>query len=81
MVLRPSSLSQALQLLKWLHQSASVRYPDLSGMAGEANDAVAVWTRGRMRDAPRLFELLETECPQVWIRLSRERRLSEWEQH
>ena len=35
----------------------------LSGMSGEANDAVSAYPQVKMIDASRLLKLPETECP------------------
>ena len=50
----------------------------LPGMAGEANDAVSVCTQVQMNVVSRLLQLLATECPAVWIRLSRNRHPANW---
>ena len=43
----------------------------LPGMSGEANDAVSAHAQVKMSDASRLLEILETDCPTVWIWLPR----------
>ena len=48
-------------------------------MAGEATDAVSAFTQVKMKDAPRLLQLLETKCAKIWIRLPPNRRPGEWD--
>ena len=45
----------------------------LPGMSGEANNAVSAHALVKMSDASRLLEILETDCPTVWIWLPRNR--------
>ena len=39
----------------------------LLGMAGEASDAVPAYTQVKIAEAPRLLQLLEEQCPEIWI--------------
>ena len=43
----------------------------LPGCAGQATDAVSAYTQVKMEDAPRLFKIPKSECPDIWIRLPR----------
>ena len=45
----------------------------LPGMARAANDAVPAYTRVKMKDAPKLLKLPETECSTIWIKVFRRR--------
>ena len=40
----------------------------LPGCAGQAADAVSAYTQVRMKDAPKLLKIPESECPDIWIR-------------
>ena len=42
----------------------------LPGCAGQAADAVYAHNPVRMEDAPKLFEVPKSECPDLWIRSS-----------
>ena len=41
----------------------------LPGCAGQAADAVSAYTQAKMVDAPGLFKIPKSECPDMWIRL------------
>ena len=41
----------------------------LPGCAGQAADAVSVYTQVKMEDAPMLKKNPKSECPDIWIRL------------
>ena len=41
----------------------------LSGCAGQAADAISAYTQVKREDAPTLLKILESECPDIWIRL------------
>ena len=43
----------------------------LPGCAGQAADAVSVFTQVKMVDAPKLLKIPKSECPDNWIRLPR----------
>ena len=43
----------------------------LPGCAGQAADAVSAYTQEKMEDAPKLWKIPESECPDIWIRLPR----------
>ena len=43
----------------------------LPGCAGQAADAVSSYTQVKMEDAPKLFKIPKSECPDIWIRLPR----------
>ena len=43
----------------------------LPGCSGKAADAVSASTQVKMEDAPRKLKIPKSECPDVWIRLSR----------
>ena len=38
---------------------------------GQAADEVSAYTQVKLEDAPRLLKILESQCPDVWIRLPR----------
>ena len=50
----------------------------LPGCAGQAADAVSAYTQVKMEDAPRLFQIPKSECPDTWIRLPRHRWPKSW---
>ena len=39
------------------------------GCAGQAADAVSAYAKDRMENAPSLFKIPKTVCPDTWIRL------------
>ena len=47
--------------------------------AGEANDAVLACTQDKMKNAPRLLKLRDTERSTIWIRLPSNRRPAIWD--
>ena len=53
-------------------------YNFLTGMPGEANDAVSAHTQVHMLEAPRLLRLPGEERPQVWLRPPPSRRSTQW---
>ena len=50
----------------------------LPGCDGQAADAVSAYTQVKMEDAPRLLKIFESECPDVWIRLPRQKWPKSW---
>ena len=46
--------------------------------AGQAADAVSVYTQLKMEDAPKLLKIPESECPDIWIRLPRHKWPKSW---
>ena len=50
----------------------------LPGCAGEAADAVSVYTQVKMEDAHKLFKIPESERPDIWIRLPRHKWPKSW---
>ena len=46
----------------------------LPGCAGQAADAVSAETQVKMEDAPKLLKIPKSECPDIWIRLPRDKR-------
>ena len=51
------------------------RFP---GCDGQAADAISAYTQVKMEDDPRLLKILESECPDVWIRLPRHKWPKSW---
>ena len=49
----------------------------LPGCGGQAADAISAYTQVKMKDAPSLLEIPESECPDIWIRLPRHK----WPNH
>ena len=43
----------------------------LPGCAGQAADAVSVWTQVKVEDAHKLLKITKSECPDIWIRIPR----------
>ena len=41
----------------------------LPGCAGQAADAASAYTQVKMEDAPKLWKIPKSECPDIWIRL------------
>ena len=50
----------------------------LPGCAGQAADAVSAYTQVRMEDAPKLLKIPKSECPDVWIRIPRQKWPTSW---
>ena len=50
----------------------------LPGCAGQAADAVSVYTQVKMEDAHKLLKIPKSECPDIWIRLSRHKWPKSW---
>ena len=46
--------------------------------AGQAADAVSAYTQVKMEDAHKLLEILQSECPDIWIRLPRHKWPKSW---
>ena len=45
----------------------------LQGCDGQAADAVSAFTQVKMEDAHKLFKIPKSECPDIWIRLPRQK--------
>ena len=43
--------------------------------AGQTADAVSAYTQVKMEDAPSLLKIPKQECPDIWIRLPKHKRL------
>ena len=43
----------------------------LPGCAGQAADAISVYTQVNMEAGPNLLKIPKSECPDIWIRLPR----------
>ena len=50
----------------------------LPGCAGQAADAVSAYTQVKMEDAPKLLKIPKSECPDIWIRLTRHKWPKSW---
>ena len=50
----------------------------LPGCAGQAADAVSAYNEVKMQDAPKLLKIPKSECPDIWIRLSRHKWPESW---
>ena len=50
----------------------------LPGCAGRAADAVSAHAQVRMEDAPTIFEIPKSECPDIWIRLPKHKWPKSW---
>ena len=50
----------------------------LPGCSGQAADAVSAYTQVKMEDAPTLWKIPKSECPDIWIRLPRHKWLESW---
>ena len=50
----------------------------LPGCAGQAADAVSVYTQVKMEDAPKSLKKPKSECPGTWIRLPRHKWPKSW---
>ena len=48
------------------------------GCAGQAADAVSACTQVKMEDASALSKLPKSKCPDIWIRLPRNKRSTSW---
>ena len=52
----------------------------LPGCAGQEADAVSACTQVKMEDAPKLLKIPKSECPDIWIRLPRNKWPKSWSQ-
>ena len=52
--------------------------PRWPGCAGQAADAVSVYTQVKMEDASKLLKIPKSECPDIWIRLPRHKWPKSW---
>ena len=50
----------------------------MPGCAGQAADAVSAKTHVKMEDAPTLWKIPKSECPDIWIRLPRHQWPESW---
>ena len=50
----------------------------LPGCSGQAADAVSAHAKVRMEDASTLFKTPKSECPNIWIRLSKHKWPKSW---
>ena len=50
----------------------------LPGCDGQAADAVSAYTQVKMEDAHKLLKIPKSECPDIWIRLSKHKWLKSW---
>ena len=50
----------------------------LPGCAGQAADAVSAYTQLKIEDAPKLLKIPKSECPDMWIRLPRNKWPKSW---
>ena len=50
----------------------------LPGCAGQAADAVSVYTQFKMEDAPTLLKIPKSECPDIWMRLPKHKWPKSW---
>ena len=50
----------------------------IPGCAGQAADAVSAYTQVKMEDVPSLLKIPRSECPDLWIRLSRHKWPKSW---
>ena len=60
--------------IKWRLQKFLDTIARLPGMSGQANDAGSAYPQVDMSDTPRLLNLPEPKCAQIWIRLPPNRR-------
>ena len=52
----------------------------LPGCAGQAADAVSAYSQVKMEDAPSLFKVPKSECPDIWMRLPIHKWPKSWSQ-
>ena len=50
----------------------------LPGCSGQAADAVSAHIRVKMDDASKLFKITKSECPDIWIRLPKQKWPKSW---
>ena len=50
----------------------------LPGCAGQAADTVSAYTQVKMEDAPKLLKIPKSECPDIWIRLQKQKWPKSW---
>ena len=49
-----------------------------AGCDGQSADAVSAYTQVKLEDAPSLWKIPKSECPDVWIRLPRHKWPKSW---
>ena len=60
--------SSASQMTAAKVMDVIARLPDC---AGQAADAMSAKTKVKLEDAPKLVKIPKSECPYIWIRLTR----------
>ena len=50
----------------------------LPGFDGQTADAVSAYTQVKMEDAHKLLKIQKSECPDIWIRLPRQKWPKSW---
>ena len=50
----------------------------LPGCDGQAADAVSACNQVKMEEAPKLFKIPKSECPDIWVRLPRHKWSKSW---
>ena len=63
---------------KWLQQKVMVIISRLPGCAGQAADVASAYTHVKMEDAHKLLKIPKSECPDIWIRLPRNKWPKSW---
>ena len=54
------------------------KFSRLPGCDGQAADAVSAYTQVNMEDAHTLLKIPKSECPDIWIRLPRQKWPTSW---
>ena len=50
----------------------------LPGCDGQAADAVSAYTQVKMEDSPKFLKIPKSDCPDIWIRLPRQKWPKSW---
>ena len=50
----------------------------LPGCSGQAADAISACAEAKMEDAPTLFKISKSQCPDFWIRLPKHKWKKSW---
>ena len=62
----------------WKNLYRVIMRTKLPRCAGQAADAVSAYTQVKMENAPKILKIPTSECPDIWIRLSRHKWPKSW---
>ena len=56
-------------------------FSKLLGMTGETSDAISAYTQVKRTEAPRLSQLPNEHCPEIWIFIPLRQRPNSWDKN